>query len=118
MTRKNKKQKSQTDKEAYDIAQHFKEEHDRLTNIIKKQSREIKTLKKCIFVNYSFARVLDENSGLAHKVLHSNVLIEELRIFNSEKLDEFFFNNEDSDTDTDDDFDPDNLPSVSTYSLA
>ena len=48
-----------TDKEFYDMASHFKEEHERLSNKIKSLKNENKEIKKGIMIGYSFLRSID-----------------------------------------------------------
>tara|TARA_R110001632_G_scaffold144544_1_gene261084 strand:+ start:1719 stop:2003 length:285 start_codon:yes stop_codon:yes gene_type:complete len=82
-----------TDKEVYDIAEHFKEEHNRLTNELSKAETKIRELKKIIIVNYALSRVIDEAltecdlSG----VYHLQHLVDVMRLKNSQFLDNLVF---------------------------
>ena len=83
----------QTDKELYDMGEHFKEEHNRLTNELRKKETKIRELKKIIIVNYALSRVIDEAltecdlSG----VYHLQHLVDVMRLKNSQFLDNLVF---------------------------
>ncbi len=93
----------QTDKELYDMGEHFKEEHNRLTNELRKKETKIRELKKIIIVNYSLSRIIDEALGECHLdgVYHIQHLVDVMRLKNSQFLDNLVFE-ESSDEEEDD----------------
>ena len=104
------KKTEQTDLEAYDMGEHFKAEHEKLTKNISHLEREVKFYKKEIMMNYSLIRLLDEafTDCELDKVFHLQHLIDLMRAKNSEIIDRYIFNKEcpvcgsdDNDSDSD-----------------
>jgi len=90
----NKNVSERTDKDEYDIAEHFKTEHNRLTNKMKILKDQIEKYKKIIMMNYSLARILDElfEESDLEGVMPIQYFIDILRSKNSEFIDEYIFN--------------------------
>ena len=59
-TRSNPNDDDPTDKQVYDMASHFKEEHDKLTKEIKSLKSENRELKKVMMMSYTYLRTVDE----------------------------------------------------------
>jgi len=91
--------KEKTDKEEYDIGEHFKEEHDKLTKEIDELNKENKDLKKLLMMCYTFSKIIDDTIAFipseAFNGLHQ--LTSLLRGMSSEGLDIFVFNEPETD---------------------
>lgn len=87
----------QTDKEAYDMGKHFKEEHDKLTGEIRLLKFKILQLKRCLMVSYGHMRSLDDiiNGGMVsvpEDLTAFSYMVEIGRGFLSEAIDDHIFN--------------------------
>ena len=91
-----------TDKQVYDMASHFKEEHDKLTKEIKSLRRENRELKKTLMMSYTYLRTVDDifNTELLELPLDLvNIanIISVARSNMSDLIDEYIFGGTDSD---------------------
>lgn len=88
-----------TDKEEYDIGEHFKEEHDKLTKEIDELNKENKDLKKLLMMCYTFAKIIDDTIAFIPSEAFNGLqqLTSLLRGMSSEGLDIFVFNEPETD---------------------
>ncbi len=82
--------------ELYDMSEHFKTEHDKLTKDIDHKDKQIKFYKKNIMFNYSLIKLLDEtfHDMELDKVFYLQSIIDVLRTKNSDLIDRLIFNRE------------------------
>jgi len=78
---------TRTDKEEYDMCEHFKNVYEKMSKKVKSQEKEIHDYKKILMMSYSFIRLIDE----APSELCQEHLIEIVRGFMSGLIDEIIF---------------------------